>query len=100
MLVDREGEEALVLSPISGEVVGVNPHLDRDPGAAYDDAYGRGWILKIKSARLAQDLRNLMNGSLARRWMEDTRDRFQNHLVHATGSVIQDGGILLDDLRA
>jgi glycine cleavage system H protein len=98
--VERNGEEVRLLSPLSGEVVGVNPRLTHEPGAVYADSYGRGWVLKIKSRRLTHDLRNLFSGSLARRWMEDTRDRFQHQIVHATGSVIQDGGDPVEDIAS
>jgi hypothetical protein len=47
---------------------------------------------------VGRDVANLLDGSLAERWMEDTWDRFQRRLVVASGSVIQTGGTLVDDL--
>lgn len=37
-----------VWSPLSGEVVAVNPRMSGDPSAALQDPYGEGWLLKIR----------------------------------------------------
>jgi glycine cleavage system H protein len=87
-------------APLSGEVIAVNPALRNDPDAVHRDSYGRGWLYKIRSHRLAEQLNGLLDGSLAERWMEDTRDRFHHQLVLASGSVIQDGGTTVEDLAA
>jgi glycine cleavage system H protein len=96
--VRHDGAEIRLYSPVAGEVVGVNPNLKSDPSLPHRDAYGRGWLFKIRSPRLYKDLTNLMNGSLAQRWMEDTALRFQHRLMLASGSVIQDGGAPVEDL--
>jgi glycine cleavage system H protein len=98
--VRHDGDEVRLFAPVAGEVVGVNPALKNDPGLPFRDAYGRGWLFKIQSPRLYKDLTNLLNGSLAVRWMEDTSHRFQHRLMEATGSVIQDGGAPAEDLAA
>ncbi|KTC64663.1 glycine cleavage system H protein (plasmid) [Legionella adelaidensis] len=36
-------------SPISGEVIEVNPMVTEDPGIVNRDPYGAGWLVKIKS---------------------------------------------------
>jgi glycine cleavage system H protein len=86
-----------LLSPVSGEVIGVNPRLEDEPDLPYRDPYGNGWLYKIRSPRLFRDQANLLNGSLAQRWMEDTRERFLHRLMLATGSVIQDGAAFEED---
>ncbi len=35
-------------SPLSGEVIAVNDELEQNPGLVNEDAYGRGWIAKIR----------------------------------------------------
>lgn len=35
-------------APIAGEVVAVNDSIVKDPGAIAGDAYGQGWMVKIK----------------------------------------------------
>lgn len=96
----REGHQVRLLSPVSGEVVGVNPAVKTESGLINRDAYGRGWLYKIKAADLHNQIANLLSGSLAKRWMEDTRDRFQHQLMLATGNVIQDGGAPIEDLAS
>jgi len=34
--------------PVSGEVVEVNPDLDKSPDLVNKDPYGKGWMIKIK----------------------------------------------------
>jgi len=96
--VRRDNRTVDLLSPVSGEVVGVNPQLRRDSSVVNHDAYGNGWLYKIKAADLHQQVANLLSGSLANRWMENTCDRFQRELMATTGNVIQDGGALVDDI--
>lgn len=98
--VRRNGHQADLLSPVTGEIVAVNPELKENPGLVFGDNYGRGWIYKIKSPELFRELPNLLSSSLAERWIEDTRDRFQHQLMLATGSVIQDGGASIEDIGA
>ena len=37
-----------LFSPVSGEVVEVNPALDADPASINRDPYGDGWMLKLR----------------------------------------------------
>lgn len=41
-------------SPVSGEVVEINPDLEDDPDFVNDDPYGKGWIYKIKPNNMAE----------------------------------------------
>lgn len=86
------GQSAELVSPVEGEVVEVNPDLARKPALAAEDPYGRGWILKIRAHNLAANLRNLLSGRLARRWMEDSREALDLRLMALAGTVLQDGG--------
>jgi glycine cleavage system H protein len=93
-----EGKVAELLSPVEGEVVEVNRDLAEQPGLAGDDPYGRGWVLKVKAPNLADNLRNLLSGRLARKWMEDSREALELRLMALSGSVLQDGGEPAADL--
>jgi glycine cleavage system H lipoate-binding protein len=96
----RSDDVANLASPVSGEIIAVNPRVKSDPDVVHRDNYGHGWLYKVRSPRLAEQLQNLLDGSLAARWIEDTRDRFQHQLTLATGTVIQDGGTTVDDLAS
>jgi glycine cleavage system H protein len=90
--LEVDGRSAELVSPIEGEVVAVNDALALKPALATDDPYGRGWLLKVRAADLGVGLRNLLSGSLARRFMEDAREGLDLRLMALSGSVLQDGG--------
>jgi glycine cleavage system H protein len=35
-------------SPVAGEVVAVNPRLDKEPALVNTDAYGEGWMIRMR----------------------------------------------------
>ena len=35
-------------APLAGEVVAVNPRLDKEPAIVNSDPYGDGWMIKVK----------------------------------------------------
>ncbi len=86
------GRRASLVAPVEGEVLAVNPDLRARPGLAADDPYGRGWLVRVRPASLAVNLRNLLSGSLARRFMEDAREALDLRLMAFSGSVLHDGG--------
>jgi glycine cleavage system H lipoate-binding protein len=96
--VRLDGRSADLVSPVDGEVVEVNRELLEKPELANEDPYGRGWVLRVKSPTLATNLRNLLSGRLARRWMEDSREALELRLMALSGSVLQDGGEPAADL--
>ena len=93
-----DGKSAELVSPVEGEVVEVNPDVAGKPALAAEDPYGRGWVLKVKAPNLADNLRNLLSGRLARKWMEDSREALELRLMAFSGSVLQDGGEPASDL--
>ncbi len=93
-----DGKSADLVSPVEGEVIDVNHELAAKPSLASEDPYGRGWVLKLKSPNLATNLRNLLSGRLARKWMEDSREALELRLMALSGSVLQDGGEPASDL--
>jgi glycine cleavage system H protein len=51
-----------IYSGIDGEVVAVNEELAGNPGLINSDAFGQGWLIKIKPADVSQ-LRNLVSSA-------------------------------------
>ncbi len=43
-----------IYSPLSGEVVEVNPAVEGDPSLVNTDPYGAGWIFKVKISKPEQ----------------------------------------------
>lgn len=90
--VRADGRAASLVAPVEGEVLEVNPELRQKPSLAVEEPYGRGWIMKIRASNLGANLRNLLTGRLARRWLEDSREALDLRLMALSGSVLQDGG--------
>ena len=96
LMVDSEAIP--MLSPVDGEVVAVNEEVLRYPGILNRDPYGDGWLLKVKSDRIAADTRNLLSGKMARAWMETSLENLHPIRHEALGPVLQDGGLPLDGI--
>lgn len=90
--VEVDGRSAAFVAPVEGEVVAVNAELRKNPALATEDPYGRGWVLKLRADDLATNLKNLLSGRMARRWMEESREALELRLMALSGSVLQDGG--------
>ncbi len=43
-----------IFTGVSGEVVEVNAALNQHPEAVNDDAFGRGWMIKLKASNPAE----------------------------------------------
>jgi glycine cleavage system H lipoate-binding protein len=93
-----DSERIPMLSPVSGEVVEVNHEVLRSPEILRQDPYGRGWLLKVKSGRIASNTRNLLSGKLARAWMESALDKLHPLHGESLGPVLQDGGLPVDGI--
>jgi glycine cleavage system H protein len=87
-----------MLSPVDGEVVEVNPEVLRNPAVLSEDPYGKGWLLKVRSARIGADTRNLLSGKVARAWMEDALEKLHPVRQEMLGPVLQDGGLPVDGI--
>jgi len=90
--LEADGKRTELLAPVEGEVVEVNKDLRRIPATVTADPYGGGWLFKLRSGNLAANLRNLLSGTLARRWAEDAREQLTCRLMALSGSVVADGG--------
>ncbi len=81
-----------LLSPISGEVVAVNHGATGTPRAINEDPYGRGWLIKVRTPRWPIDSKQLLQGSLARRWMSSSWDELSTMITPELGTIMHDGG--------
>ena len=90
--IHLDGRSASLLAPVGGEVIERNSFLARQPGLATEEPYGRGWIMKVRSTDLPRYFRNLVSGSAAHTWIEESRKRMELQLMALSGSVLMDGG--------
>lgn len=49
-------------TPVSGEVIEVNPAIDADPALVNKDPYGEGWMVKIKLSA-PEEVDNLLSAA-------------------------------------
>lgn len=96
--LQRAGKQVDLVSPVEGEVTGVNEKLMSDPAVANTDPYGQGWFVSVLSPDLKVSFRNLLNGNLARKWMTDAAQQLQMRIPAMAGEVAQDGGLAVHDL--
>lgn len=93
-----DSERIPMLSPVAGEVVEVNREVQESPGILRQDPYGKGWLLKVRSSKIASNTRNLLSGTLARAWMENALDNLHPLHGESVGPVLQDGGLPVDGI--
>jgi len=95
----RRGERTIpVLAPIDGDVLERNEALVRHPELLEADPYGRGWLMKVRPTNLSGDRRNLLDGWVASRWMEESYRRLSHFFSPDLGEVMQDGGGMVTGL--
>lgn len=98
--VQRDGSKAEMISPVEGMVTDVNEAVVRNPELALRDPYGEGWLAKVHTPEPQTTFRNLLSGTLARKWMEDAASRLMGRIPALAGAVAQDGGVAVSDLAA
>jgi glycine cleavage system H lipoate-binding protein len=96
--LNREGNEAKLLSPVSGVVMDINPALRESGSRGDEDPYSDGWILRLHCPNLRHDLKNLMIGDQAGAFIDHEVDRLYEVIEAAAGPLAADGGYLGDDI--
>jgi glycine cleavage system H protein len=99
LMLDADGASVPMLAPVDGQVVAINARLAASSDIVKDAPYGDGWLLKVRSTKLASDLKSLLSGSLARRWMDNVCERLGAEMAPMElGKVYLDGGHIVDGL--
>jgi glycine cleavage system H lipoate-binding protein len=93
----HDGREVELASPIEGTVVAVNDAALSTPSLAQKDPYGDGWLLVVNAPDSSTNFRNLLGGTVARRWMDDAVARLRT-LATPAPAFAQDGGVAMTDL--
>jgi glycine cleavage system H protein len=82
-----------MLSPVDGNIVEVNETLISSPESIGKDPYGQSWLLKVQVPKVSANLKNLLSGGLARKWMEGIKENLFTRMNYNLGAVSQDGGV-------
>ncbi len=93
-----EHGEAPMLAPAEGEIVAVNEKAIANPETVREDPYGTGWLLEIFSPDVQVSFRNLLSGTMARRWMEESIAELRQALAPAAMATALDGGRIAPQL--
>jgi glycine cleavage system H lipoate-binding protein len=84
-----------LLSPVSGEVVEINKEVLNSTSLINQSPYENGWLFKVKTNKMKNNFKNLLSGSLAKSWMEDTVKKIGASMSGDKGLVFQDGGQMI-----
>jgi glycine cleavage system H protein len=87
-----------MLSPVDGTVLAVNSQALSSPEVVSQAPYDQGWLMKVRSPRLAANLKHLLSGSLARSWIAGVTDALRLQGGPELGLVYEDGGMLVDGI--
>ena len=69
-VVESVKTAADVYAPISGEVIEINPQLETRPELINQDAYGNGWICRIKPSNM-DEIDELMDANAYQEMVSD-----------------------------
>ncbi|MGD8344527.1 MAG: glycine cleavage system protein H [Desulfobacterales bacterium] len=94
----RAGNNAKLLSPVSGVVTDINPALRERGSRSSEDPYSKSWILRLHCNNLRQDLKNLMIGNQAGEYIDKEVNRLYEVIEETAGPLAADGGYLGEDI--
>ena len=92
--IHTERCEVAMLAPAEGEIVAINEKAISDPDSVARDPYGAGWLLEIFSPDVQVSFRNLLTGSFARRWMEESVAELRQAISPGVLATALDGGTI------
>lgn len=87
-----------MLSPVDGRVLDINENLLSSPEGIGKDPYGQSWLMIVQAPKIKANLKNLLSGGLAGKWMEGVRESLQARMNYNLGALYQDGGVLVDGI--
>ncbi|MDW8001428.1 MAG: glycine cleavage system protein H [Deltaproteobacteria bacterium] len=82
-----------MVSPVKGEVVDINEEVLKNPSVLTEDPYEKGWLIKVRPDDTKRNLRNLISGSLAKVWFEESVEALKERISGRLGYLLQDGGV-------
>ena len=104
-LIDQNGKQLRIYSPISGKILNTNNIIHESPEILNEDPYGNGWIYKIKPSNWIAETITCFVAEEASKWSAKELQRFKDFLAASMKKyspepslmVLQDGGELRDN---
>lgn len=94
----RNQHKASFVSPVSGVITQINPRVGKNPELINHDPYVDGWIMRIYSPDLKNDLKQLMFMDTSKSFMDREVSALFDFLEQETQLAAADGGKLDSDL--
>ena len=96
--VYRGGLAAKILSPVSGVVTSINPRLMTEGSLAGEDPFSEGWVMRVHSDILRDELKKLMINRETGDFMDKEVERLHRLVEEVAGPLPADGGYLGNDI--
>jgi hypothetical protein len=96
--VYRRENRARLISPVSGIVTGANAGLKKGGGVVNRDPYADGWMLRVHTEDLRNELKDLMIGTETTRFFSEEIARLYHVIESAGGPMATDGGYPGNDI--
>ena len=97
-ILDREGNEAGVKTPLTGVVTAVNQKLMDYPGCTNADPYSAGWVVLIDPMELKSDLKDLAFGVESVKFIEAEAERLLSMIADDPKAAAATGGEPISDV--
>lgn len=98
MCISRGLNGANVMSPVSGVVTDINTKLKDHGSLASEAPYTDGWVARMHSKNLRQDLKHLMIGDEAQAFVKEEVKRLYEVVEETAGPLAADGGHISEDI--
>nr|NQU91079.1 hypothetical protein [Bacteroidota bacterium] len=79
--IDQNGKGLRIFSPISGEIMKINPAITENPGILNSDPYGNGWVYTVRPSDWKAETNNYYLAAEATRWISNEINRFKDFLA-------------------
>ncbi|MFH2043630.1 MAG: glycine cleavage system protein H [Pseudomonadota bacterium] len=96
--IKRGNHCATLLSPVSGVVTDINPKLREDAMPAGKNPYTDGWILRVHSEKLKDDIKNLYIADQSKEFMKKEVDVLYKAIENSGQLLNTDGGFLAENI--
>jgi len=100
--INHRGKTLRIFSPVSGEILSMNPLLTENPESISGDPYLKGWMYEVRPSRWTAEINSYYLAEDATNWLGKEMERFKDFLSGWNGLnsesrlVLQDGGELTD----
>jgi len=96
--VARGINRAHLLSPVSGIITAINPFLREEGNIANKAPYSEGWVMRVESDSLRQDLKQLMINTETGEYIDGQVEQLYKVIEETGGPLAADGGYLGKDI--